>query len=153
MPAKRLPQGFPEPEIILRDEKWAENFPVLLLRGIYDVMERERKAGRGSLMERYVKAFNVVMFALARTANPPRMIVANGIYTLTKEGFERDAEVRGEREMTKARQKELGLFMDRREMQVDTALKLKKLRPWIEELSRSLADKMPDQSPTIRAST
>lgn len=153
MPAKTLPDGFPKPEIILRDEKWEQNFHKLILRGIYDVMERERKAGRGSLMERYVKAFNVVMFALAKTAQPPRITVSKGLYTLTKEGYEREAEVAGERLMPKERQQQTGLFKDRREMQVETALKLKKLKPWIEELSRSLADKMPDQSPTIRAST
>lgn len=153
MPAKKLPDGFPEPEIILRDKKWEENFPKLILRGIYDVMEREKKAGRGSLMERYIKGFNVVMFALAKTAQPPRITVANGLFTLTKDGYQREAEVKGERLMSKERQQDLGKVMGRQEMQVETALKMKKLRPWIEELSRSLSDNMPDQSPTIRAST
>lgn len=153
MPSKKLPDGFPDPEVILRDANWEQTFPKLILRGIYDVMEREKSAGRGSLKECYVKAFNVVMFGLARRSEPPRIIVKDGTFYLTGEGHKREAEVIGLREMSEDRKKSTGQKLSRREMQVDTAKKMKKLGIWIEMLAKDLSDKMPDQSPEVRAST
>lgn len=153
MPSKTLPDGFPDPEALLRDKNWEQNYPKLILRGIYDVMERDRKAGKGSLKECYTKAFNVVVFGLAKKSEPPRITVSNGTFSLTGEGYKREAEVIGEREIPKERRKTLGVYKSRREMQVDTALKMKKLRIWIDMLSNELSDQMPNKSPTIQASS
>ena len=119
-----------DPDVIIRNP---DKFPRLLLRGIYSVMERERKRGRGSLMERYRKGFNVVIEGLV-TAKPPRLRV-----TPTKEiqlasyGFRREIEI--------SRGKEA----------IETSKRMKKLYIWLEQLRLELEEGQPkDTTPTLR---
>jgi len=133
--------------VVIRDVKREDNFPHLLLRGIYDVMKREQ--GRTSMMEAYTKAFNVVIWGLVK-ADPPRVMIKDKKITLTSEGIRREAEVNGRREMTNKAKASLGVNKKRSEMRKDTDAKLKELKLWLDSLMDKLPDKMPDQSPTLR---
>jgi hypothetical protein len=137
-----------DPTVVLRDKSRDDNFPHLLLRGIYDVMKREK--GRMSPMEAYIKGFNVVVFGLAH-ANPPRIRVKDKLIELTSEGYKRETEVNGRREMSKERKTELGINKKRDEMQKETELKLRELKLWLDPLIANLPDGVPPQSPTMRA--
>lgn len=138
-----------DPTVVLRDRNRNDNFPHLLLRGIYDVMKRER--GRMSPLEAYTKGFNVVVWGLAK-ADPPRIRVRDKIIELTSEGYKREAEVNGRRDMEKDRKVELGLSSKSRgDMQKDTERKLKELKLWLDPLIADLPGEAPLQSPTERA--
>ena len=150
MPSYKPPFDL-DPTVVLRDRNRDDNFPHLLLRGIYDVMKRER--GRMSPMEAYTKGFNVVVWGLAH-ANPPRIRVKNKVldYTcLTSFGLEREEEINGRREMSKETKTALGLDKKRNEMQKETQKKLKELRLWLDPLISELPNEVPIQSPTSRA--
>lgn len=137
-----------DPTVVLRDKSRDDNFPHLLLRGIYDVMKREK--GRMSPLEAYTKGFNVVVWGLA-TANPARIRVKDKIIELTSEGYRREMEVRGRREMAEDVKSNLGLKKSRMEMQKDTEAKLKELKLWLDAILATLPDGTPPQSPTVRA--
>lgn len=137
-----------DPTVVLRDRNRIKNFPHLLLRGIYDVMKREK--GRMSPLEAYTKGFNVVVWGLAH-ADPPRIRVVDKVIQLTSEGVKRENEVSGRREMEKDRKVALGLNKKRDEMQKDTEKKLKELTLWLDPLISSLPGEAPLQSPTERA--
>jgi hypothetical protein len=118
-----------DPNIVIRNP---DAYPRLLLRGIYDVMERERKAGRGSLMERYRKGFNVVVFAMVR-ADPPRLRVVAGKGTdvaIVGFGWEREGDV---------------MRSDERK---ETTRKLKELYRWLGQLKEEL-DGADAQNPNV----
>jgi len=129
MPNFTPPFGL-DPNIVIRNP---DNYPKLLLRGIYDVMLREEEANRGSLMERYRKGFNVVVSGLVK-ARPPRLrVTPNKDIELVGAGFRREAEV------------------SRNEEQKETQEKLRKLFIWLNELRRELPDRQPDEDPTMRS--
>jgi hypothetical protein len=146
MPSYKTPFDL-DPTVVIRDRSREDSFPHLLLRGIYDVMKREK--GRMTPMEAFTKGFNVVVWGLA-TADPPRIRVKDKIIALTSEGLKREAEVNGRREMDKERKTALGLNKRRDEMQKDTERKLKELRLWLDQLIGQLPNEVPPQSPTSR---
>ena len=139
-----------DPTVVIRDRNRNDNFPHLLLRGIYDVMKREK--GRMSPMEAFTKGFNVVVWGLAN-AQPARIRVKNKIIELTSEGYKREDEVNGRREMDQERKTSLGINKPRVEMQKDTEKKLKELKLWLDALIIDLPGEAPPQSPTMRATT
>ena len=141
MSAKRdLPDGFPDPESLLRDPNWEDNWPTFILRGIHDIMEREKKAGRGSLMECYVKGFNVILYTMARVAHPPRIQVANGVIKLTSFGMKRNEMLMGRRRLDSAAKRKYGAKKTKQDFQKETKDKLNQLRIWIEILQNDLPD-------------
>ena len=88
MPLRKLPSDeYPDPLTLLRDIEWDQHWPPIVLRGIYDVMVKERAAGTGSLMQCYVKAFNIIILTLVRKSHPRRATVSNGEFTLTPAGI------------------------------------------------------------------
>lgn len=119
-----------DPDVVIRNP---DKFPRLLLRGIYSVMERERKAGRGSLMERYRKGFNVVVHGMVK-ARPPRLrITPNKEIELASYGYRREVEIGRGREA------------------IETDKKMKKLYIWFEQLRLELEENQPkDATPTLR---
>jgi len=119
-----------DPDMVIRNP---DKFPRLFLRGIYDVMERERKAGRGSLMERYRKGFNVIAVGMVK-ARPPRIRVnPNKEIELASYGYRREVQMRRGKEA------------------VETDKKMKKLYIWLDQLRLELEESQPkDTSPTIR---
>ena len=127
MPKKTLPPGWPDPYSLLRDPAWEENYPKLLLRAIYSVMER----APGDIESRYVAGFNIGLFKLT-TADQPRFfpaMIKKGILTLetlTSIGKEREAEVLGLRDLSEKSKRKYGK-KSRSEMAKDTREKLKKL--------------------------
>lgn len=87
MPLRKLPSDeYPDPLTLLRDTEWDQHWPAIVLRGIYDIMVKERAAGTGSLMQCYVKAFNIIILTLVRKSHPRRATVSNGEFTLTPYG-------------------------------------------------------------------
>lgn len=148
MPARKLPgDEYPDPMSLIKDPGWEDNWPMLILRGIYSIMARERKAGRGTLRQAYVKAFNVVILSVARKSSPRLITVDEGVITLTSYGHKRDEMSRGLRRMDDSAKRRWGK-KSRADMQKDTRIKMKKLRIWIDMLVHELPDAQPVQSPT-----
>jgi len=146
VPNKTLPEGYPDPLNLLRDPGWEQNYPIIILRGIQGIIERERKAGRGSLMESYIKAFNVIIMTLAKKSDPPRIRVNKEQIQLTSYGMKRDEMLRGMRRFDEEAKKSHG-NKTKAQMQKDTKDRMKKLRIWIDILVRELPDGQPQQSP------
>lgn len=127
--AKTTPPFGLDPVMVLKNP---DKFPRLLLRGIYDVMKREEKAGRGSLMERYRKGFNVVVFGLVK-AKPPRLrVTPAGEIELIGFGWQRETDVHRGTEKK------------------ETDDKMKELYRWIKFLRSQLPEDAPKGDPTIR---
>lgn len=161
MPSHKLPgDEYPDPLSLLRDPNWEHNWPTLILRGIYDVMEKERRVSRGSLMERYIKAFNVVIYRLHKESQPPRIIVNNGIIELTPYGHKRNNMAMGLADFDesarayykKKKGKKTGKPLEKKDMRLDTKEKLIQLKRWFAELVRELPDAQPASSPVNNAS-
>jgi hypothetical protein len=115
-----------DPDVILKSDT-LDKWPRLLLRGIYDVMKRDEKANQGSLMERYRKGFNVVVFGMVK-ARPPRLVVTSKReIQMVGYGFQREVEVR------------------RGEEAKVTDKKLKEFARWWKQLKDELAQNMPKQ--------
>ena len=131
---------------LLRDPSWQQNYPMLILRGIQGIMEREQKAGRGSLMERYIKAFNIIVLTLAKKSEPRRIRINKGLIELTSFGMKRDEMVRGSRRFDDAMKRRYG-NKSKADMQLDTKNRMKKLSIWIGILVHELPDAQPQQSP------
>lgn len=128
MPNFAPPFGL-DAKIVIRNP---DNFPRLLLRGIYDVMKREEEAGRGSLMERFVKGFNVVVYGLVR-ARPPRLrVTADKSIEMINYGFQREIEI------------------NRGKEQKITQKKMKELYRWLDALRAELPENQPQGSPTTQ---
>lgn len=112
--------------------KSPDKFPRLLMRGIYDVMKREEEAGRGSLMERYRKGFNVVVYGLVK-ANPPRIrVTAEKTIELISYGFRRESEIQRGTEKK------------------ETDFKMRELYRWLKFLRTQLPSEEPTGSPTLQ---
>ena len=128
MPKKTLPPGWPDPYDLLRDPEWEQNYPMLLLRAIYSIMEK----APGDLEAKYKAGFNIGVHKLTM-ANPPRLypsMIKKGILnkeTLTSHGKERENEVLGLRDLSTESKKRYGK-KSRSEMARDTVEKMKKLR-------------------------
>jgi hypothetical protein len=141
MPAKTLPPGWPDPYTLLRDLNWEENYPKLLLRGIYSIMER----APGDVESKYKAGFNIALYKLT-TAQPPRFQpaqVKKGILTmetLTSVGREKEAEVTGLRDLSPASRRKYGKTTSRSEMKRDTAEKMKKLGRLLEMVRATTAE-------------
>lgn len=132
-----LPPGWPDPYALLRDPKWEENYPKLLLRGIYDVMQRVP----GGIEERYLAGFNIVVYRLTK-ATPPRLNpddITHGILTVksltahTGGGKEREKEVLGRTKLSPKSKRRYG-DKSPSEMRTDTDEKMKLLRIEIEKV-------------------
>ncbi|MGD9725465.1 MAG: hypothetical protein AB7L09_00480 [Nitrospira sp.] len=127
MPKKTLPPGWPDPYDLLRDPDWAENYPKLLLRAIYDIMKRSP----GDVESKYLAGFNIGLYKLT-TVDQPRFfpeMIKKGVLTmdvLTSIGKEREAEVAGLRELSPKSVRKYGK-KSRSEMARDTDTKLKEL--------------------------
>jgi len=156
-----LPPGWPDPYSLLRDIEWEKHYPMLLLRGIYDRMERGRREEEkspkalskrrkeaeahakskgkpmpGDQERRYVAGFNIVVYSLTM-ATPPRLFpgqVKKGLLnmeSLTTRGKEREAEVVGLRELSATSRDKYGKI-SRQAMSKNTREKLKQLRRLID---------------------
>ena len=113
-------------------------------------MDRERKAGRGSLMETYVKGFNVAVMTLVGKTKPPRAYVSNGNFILTSFGNKINGMYEGHRRVTGDPNSHIVKKHGRKskaEMGKEYNLKLKQLQIWIDTLVKTLPDEMPDRSP------
>ena len=127
MPKKTLPPGWPDPYDLLRDVQWEENYPKLLLRAIFSIMER----APGDIEAKYVAGFNIGLYRLT-TATPPRFfpaMIKKGILTmeaLTSQGKEREAEVTGLRDLSSQSIRKYGK-VSRSDMAKDTRAKMKLL--------------------------
>lgn len=127
MPKKTLPPGWPDPYDLLRDPNYEENYPKLLLRAIYSIMER----APGDIEAKYVAGFNIGLYRLT-TADQPRFfpaMIKKGVLTmeaLTSIGKEREAEVIGLRDLSPKSKRKYGK-KSRSDMAKDTRIKLKKL--------------------------
>lgn len=161
-----LPPGWPDPYNLLRDLEWEKHYPMLLLRGIYDRMERGRseeekspkllskrrkesetharglgKSMPGDHERRYVAGFNIVVYSLTM-ATPPRLFpgqVKKGLLSvelLTSRGKEREAEVTGLRDLSFSSREKYG-NVPRQEMAKSTRAKMKQLRLLIETVRRT----------------
>lgn len=71
-----------DPYVSIRDPG---SLPVLMQRGIYDVIQKEKD---GALHDRYVKAFNVIAFSLTESKR-----LVEGKTKLTPVGIKREKEV------------------------------------------------------------
>ena len=158
MPKHTLPSGWPDPYTLLRDPNWEENYPKLLLRGIYDIMERNRrdeekkpalhrkrreearahtrgigKTMPGDVERRYLAGFNIALFKLVN-AKEPRFFpgeIKKGILTLetlNSEGKKREAEVLGLRELSPQSRRKYGKGTKRSDLKASTMKKMKELR-------------------------
>jgi hypothetical protein len=114
-------------------------------------MASERRAGRGSLYQTYVKAFNVTVLTMVRKTHPRRATVSNGEFTLTPYGVKINDMYAGKRRVDGPP----GSYIMKRygkttkqDMARDLLIKTKKLRIWIDTLVKTLPDEMPDKSPT-----
>lgn len=127
MPKKTLPPGWPDPYDLLRDPNYEENYPKLLLRAIYSIMER----APGDIEAKYVAGFNIGLYKLT-TADPPRFfpaLIHKGVLTmesLTAMGKQLEAEVTGLRDLSPKSKRKYGK-KSRSEMDRDTREKLKQL--------------------------
>lgn len=127
MPKKTLPTGWPDPYDLLRDPNWEENYPKLLLRAIYNIMER----APGDIEAKYIAGFNIGLYRLT-TADQPRFfpaMIKKGILTmesLTSVGKRREAEVTGLRDLEPKSVRKYGK-KSRSQMARDTDAKMKKL--------------------------
>lgn len=134
MPRKVLPPGWPDPYDLLRDVNYEENYPKILLRGIWNVMARNEVGG--DLEQRYIAGFNFAVTRLVKAKRPrlfPQM-VRDGIATkaaLTTKGEEREAEVIGLRDLSKESIKNYGK-KTRTEMEMNTKRKLIQLARWVD---------------------
>ena len=168
---RKLPEGWADPYALLRDPDWEANYPMLLLRGIYDVMERKRKeeeadvreiikrreAARkankgtgkpipGDVERRYLAGFNMSVWSLVN-AKPPRLhmrMVSNGIISreaLTAKGVTREAEVRGLRTLSKESKARIG-NKSRNDMHQETIKKMRGLRRLIKMVIATTAEEV-----------
>jgi hypothetical protein len=153
-----LPPGWPDPYDLLRDLEWEQNYPMILLRGIYSIMEKQRRSeekskatlkknraeskadaqSRGKQMpgdveRRYLAGFNITVFRLVK-ADQPRFfpaVVKKGHLSkdaLTSIGKEREAEVMGRRDLSPKSLRRYGKGKTRTEMEKDTVARMKHLR-------------------------
>jgi hypothetical protein len=126
------PKGYPHPHDLLRDPSWMKNYPLLFLRGVQSIMARLP----GDPELRFFGAFNLAMFRLLQ-AHPPRLkrdLLQDGILTreaLTKEGLDREKEVRGEKPLSPESIKRYGKRTPR-QMRKESIDKLEDLNHWIE---------------------
>jgi len=147
VPKKTLPKGYPDPMDLIRDPGWETNYPMLILRGIYGIMERERAVGRGSLTERYIKAFNIIVLTMARKSQPRRARIVKGLIELTSFGEKRNKMVSGELRFDEAAKRRYG-NKTKGEIRKENIKKMKQLRIWISTLVHELPDGQPVSSPT-----
>jgi hypothetical protein len=145
---RELPEGWPNPYDLLRDENWLENYPVLVLRGIHSVMQRIK----GNPELKFKGAFNITLFALLR-AHPPRLhisVIKDGVLShkaLTTLGIKREKEVRG---TTKLSSKSIDRYGKKnpKEMRIETINKLDELRISIEIIRATTSEpNMPPKKP------
>lgn len=133
MPRYALPKGWPNPYDLLRDTDYEQNYPKILLRGIYNIIERGDVGG--NIEFRFKAGFNFSVNSLVK-AKPPRLFLAmvrKGVATkdaLTTKGIEREGEVIGLRDLSKDSKRRYG-SKTRSEMEADTKRKLKKLAQWV----------------------
>lgn len=133
MPRYELPKGWPNPYDLLRDVDYEQNYPRVLLRGIWNVIDRGDVGG--NLEFRFKAGFNFAVTAMVR-GKPPRLFLAmvrKGIATkdaLTTKGIEREGEVVGLRDLSKTSKRRYG-GKSRSEMEADTKRKLKQLAQWV----------------------
>lgn len=132
MPKYSLPPGWPDPYDLLRDVDYEQHYPHLLLRGIYNVMERSNSAN----YEYWFRAgFNFVVKRLA-TAKPPRYVLSTllegdaGLNALSTRGVRQNAEVTGATKLSQESVRKYGKKSPT-QMEMDTKKKLKKLAQWI----------------------
>jgi hypothetical protein len=124
----------------LRDPKWEENYPKLLLRGVYNVMLRMR----GDIEEKYKAGFNIIVYRLT-TADQPRLqphMIKKGILNmdaLTSVGKEREAEVIGIRSLSPKSRRKYG-NKSRSAMARDTIDKMKKLSRMLDMVRATTAE-------------
>jgi len=130
MPNIEPPFGL-DAEAIIRDPNRRYNYPALFLRGIYDIMDRYKDI---ELLERFLFAHNIIAMTLVKKADIPRFNAKDGFMTPTSMGFQREAEVRGWRKMSKETQKRTGYKKSRQEMQRDTDKKLDELDKMLKPL-------------------
>lgn len=101
-----------------------DDYPALLLSGIYSVMEREYRST--SLVNAYERGFNYVVTTLLRKSHPKRMIYRQGKLILTSDGV---------RENVKR---------IKSEGQIRTQRRIKQLKIWLEQIRRSHPDENDD---------
>lgn len=134
MPKKLLPPGWPDPYTLLRDINWEMNYPKILLRGIYDIMQR----APGKLEAKYVAGFNICLTKLTLVSQPPvfwKDQILDGILTmetLTPYGKRREKEVLGKADLSPKSRQKYGKKTTRSDMAKGTRVKLKKLRRLLE---------------------
>ena len=141
MSKHELPDGWPDPYALLRDPNWKENYPKLVLRGIYDIMKRKKKgknrtAVAVNVVDKYLAGFNIIVYRLTMIDHPRLNIsdIENGILnmqSLTKIGREREAEVVGKGGLSPKSVRYYG-EQSRSAMAIDTDKKM-------DELTRMLA--------------
>ena len=148
---RRLPTGWPDPLTLLRDPKWEENYPTILLRGIFNVMAREKKGTKskkkptsGDFEHRYKAGFNMSVWSLTN-ATPPRFrpdLIKKGILdlsVLTSIGKEREAEVLGLRGLSPKSRRKYG-NKSRADMKRDTYRKMIELRKLLDMVRSTTAE-------------
>ena len=147
MPKKTLPKGYPDPMDLIRDPGWETNYPMLILRGIYGIMDRERKTGRGSITERYIKAFNIIIMTMAKKSQPRRIRINKGMLELTSFGEKRNQMILGGLKFDEAAKRRYG-NKTKADIIKENKKKMKQLRIWINILVHELPDAQPVSSPT-----
>jgi len=145
---RKLPEGWPSPYDLLRDENWLQNYPVLVLRGIHSVMQRIR----GNPELQFKGAFNITLYALLR-AHPPRLyisVIKNGVLShlaLTPMGIKREKEVRGTTALSSESIDHYGK-KNPKEMRTESINKLDELRISIEIIRAATSEpNMPPKKP------
>ena len=144
-----LPPGWPDPFTLLRDPKWEENYPKILLRGIHGVMIR----AKGDDEQRYKAGFNIIVYRMTLVAHPPRFfpnMIKKGILNmdvLTLIGKEREAEVLGLRSLSPKSIRKYGK-KSRSHMKNSTRDKMIELRKMFDMVRATTPEEMPPaQSP------
>jgi hypothetical protein len=158
MPTHKLPNGFPEPDSLIRDPKWNEGYPSgwpeMFLRSVYDIMESEFRAGRGTRGApriAFIKAFNVTTMSMVRKTRPRRAALKDGKLELTPYGVGLNLMYAGKKKVvgppTSYIMKRYGKTGSA-DMKLEYNRKMRKLAILIEILKPTLPDNTPDLAPT-----
>jgi hypothetical protein len=148
MPKLTLPKDFLlDPMDLIRDPNWESNYPKIILRGIYNIMKKDRKKGRGSTPAQFIKAFNIIILTLAKKSHPHRIVVDNGIINLTAFGDKQNEMLSGNVRLDAKYKKRYG-NKSKSQMQAETRKMMKELKILINIVRHHLADGQPVKSPT-----
>ena len=125
---------------------------MLLLRGIYDIMQR----APGDIEAKYKAGFNICVYKLTLVSQPPSLWkdqIVKGILTmetLTPYGKVREKEVKGKVELSPKSLRKYGMKTKRSDMKTSTRDKMKKLRRMIDMVRGTTAEPGMPQGPAGR---